>query len=655
MNDSSNLSSAVPCACLGVHGLPNLTNQMLAGGLYAFVAGTPPARYPVLATSLSRAIGDGLHCNIVVPSHPELFVERIESFGQLDLQALLRSGNVNVFEMEDEFPKKMFRFGADSFVQELEYHGIPEQSYIVFDQADELLALHDVSLALDQVDVLRKWFEQKNITALLVFSRTTAAHSATINALMDSFTGLIRLGADKSGLELTFDYWQSPEGTIAARNFHLRRNEAGFYEASSKTPATPNDTGNEDAGAVPVDDSHYFYMDPDLGSLAQQLPGVWQRVDTLVGMMHATRGKTASTIILSFYRDTRLRHLAEAVHTLRLTLGKYVRIVVQEKGASLRYQNEALLLRLGVNLVIHRDVTASRLPLLLESLRGQVFSRDVNINFEVALASVLPSRARGYLVPPRFVKEVELVLDRAENLNIPCALIVGKPKNGRQIADIITAASISRAGDLISADNENCFLFLNACPQTVLLTTLQRILGAAVEDVLEEVRFLVSRDDVSPELAALTRAIERSELPDYSALVPVPAEQEESNTMPEERTTSAPDILPPPVDTTNKRHVVQQSAIAAVAAGQSPIPVAMPAASPSIGMRGQPAPAPAAFAAAGENAISSSGIAAPVNIPQYAYNATPNEGTFGKRAVPRAVRSIAAGELLAQLKEDTVS
>lgn len=64
-------------------------------------------------------------------------------------------------------------------------------------------------------------------------------------------------------------------------------------------------------------------------------------------------------------------------------------------------------------------------PLLLDSLKGQIFSRDVSINFEAALASVLPTRLRGYLAPLRFVREVESILDQAQTLNIPCAMIIG--------------------------------------------------------------------------------------------------------------------------------------------------------------------------------------------------------------------------------------
>ncbi len=521
MNDPALLEPITPVVRIGMRGLANLTNNMIGGGLYVLIAETPSARFPMLAESLGNVLKDGMPCTVIVSAnHPDLFLQRVQSFDSSITPELVVANRLQVFEMQEEFQKTMFRFGAEGFVKELEYFGIPESSYLVFDQADELLSLHDMSMALDQVEILSKWLAQRQVTALLVFTRVTEVYSENINALMDSLTGIARLGGNRDGLELTFDYWQSPEGTIAARSYRLVTLDSGLYEATTKTMLSeqaPN--GSYEAEAEEEDaEPQFFYMDPDLGSLAKQMPGTWQRVDTLVGMMHATRVSRSATAILTFQADTNLRQLAETVHTLRLSLGHRAHIVIQEKGASLRYQNEALLLRLGVNLVIHKDVLTSRLPLLLESLRGQVFNRDVNINFEAALASVMPTRLRGYILPLRFVREVDVILDRAETLNVPCAMIIGRPNEDMTMADILMQINLSRSGDLITADNEFCYLFLNACPQAVLLATLERLLGRSVDTALNDLRFLVQRPEIDSELARLSRAADRGSLPDYSSM-----------------------------------------------------------------------------------------------------------------------------------------
>ena len=511
-------ASIMPAVRLGIRGLPNLTDNMISGGLYVLIAETPSARFPILAGNLGNALKNERPCSVIVPSQPELFLQRIEALEKMNAAALIASSRLQVFVMQEEFSKKMFRFGADAFVQELEKFEIPENSYLLFDQADELLSLHDITLALDQINILKNWFAQQRVTALLVFSRANDANSGAINALMDSMSGIARLFGDRDGLELTFDYWQSPEGTIAARNYRLSTLASGLYEAT--TPAEPFiDSGKHGVAEVKEDaEPYYFYMNPDLGSLAKQMPGIWKRVDTLVGMMHATHNTRSSTSILMYQRDTNLRQLAETVHTLRLSLGRHAKIIVQEKDASLRYQNEAFLLKLGLNLVVHREVSASRLPLLLESLNGQVFSRDVDINFEAAMASVLPATASGYVLPSRFVREVQSILERAVTLDIPCAMVVGKPAQHTSVIDILKSSGLSRPGDLITSDGECCYLFLNACPESVLLKTLSRVLRMPLDTAFDHVEFLIRGEEIQPVLAALMR---HGDQPDYSPMAGV--------------------------------------------------------------------------------------------------------------------------------------
>ncbi len=528
MNDSSSPTPLMPNVRIGIPGLPNLTNNMVQGGLYVLVAETASARFPLFASSLGCSLKDGRRCTAIVPGNPEHFLQRLETLGDMKSQGLLASGQFQLYIMQEEFSNKMFRFGTERFVAELEQFEIPENSYLLFDQADDLISLHDVSLAIEQVDILSKWLAEHKITALLAFLRVSEAHAGTINALMDYLTGIARIGGDEAGLRLGFDYWQSPDGTVAARTFQLFTLENNCYEASAKHSINESSTGESVPAEqdIPAEEPvpSYFYMDPDLGSLATQIPGNWQRVDTLVGMMHSTRNKRRAIAIFCYRPDTNLRQLAEAIHTLRINLGKFAQIIVQEKGASLRYQNEALLLRLGVNLVVHRDVQAARMPLMLGSVAGQIFSRDVDINFEAAMASVTSAALRGYQTPTRFVREVETLQERATTLSIPYALIVGRPQPGTEMLEILNHIKLSRPGDLITADSESCYLFFNACQQSVVLPTLERLLGKSVESVFEEVRFQIAKEDIAPDLSALIRNAEAGLAIDYS--------QQITNTLP---------------------------------------------------------------------------------------------------------------------------
>lgn len=511
-------SSPPPAFHLAVPGLPSLTDRMLPGWVYALVSEMPPARFPLLAGCLGSALANGRRVTIIVATSPEFFLERMVALGQSAVMEALSSGQLVLFSIRENFSKNIFRFGTEYFARELDHFGVPEDSLLIFDQADELLGLHDVSLALEQMEALKGWFDAQKATALLVFNRVPVASTAlgTLRGLMDNLAGIVRITGEREGLELMFDYWQSPEGTVAAKHFPLLTQESGLYRISARelptTVALPEQS---------LEDSepHFFYMDPDLSGLAKALPGIWRHVESLVGMLHATRGLHSPTIILSFQRNTELRPLAETVHTLRLTLGRRARIVVREKEASLRYQNEALLLRLGTNLVVHRDVAPTRLPLLLDSLRGQIFDRDVDINFDAALASAVPSGLKGYLPPARFVREVESVLSRSSVLSIPCSLVVGTPARDTSPEDVVRRVNMARPGDLVTADHDYCYLFMSGCPEANVLVAVERVLGQSVGAAFDETRFVIPHHEMKSELNSLARLAERNDLPDHSELV----------------------------------------------------------------------------------------------------------------------------------------
>ena len=447
--------------------------------------------------------------------------------GFAGVNASLETGHLQVFQLQDDFSKKMFRFGAEAFISELDHFRLPAQSYLVIDQADELLSLHDISLALEQAEALGQWARKLKVTILLVFTRvaTVSSSLATLTGLMDYLAGIVRLGGRQDGLDLTFEYWQSPDSTVAAKVFHLAILDSGNYqvkkqiaahvEAIAGTASTLSTPPSEVVETEePPEQLRYLYIDPALAVLSKQMVGQWQACDSMVSVIRAAFGSVAPTVLLSFERHSVLRDLAEAVHTLRLSLGRRARIVVIEREASLRYQNEILLLRLGTSLVVHRDVQENRIPLMLESLRGQVFNRDIEMHFDAALSSVVASAKRGYLPPASFVRETTNVVDRSELLNLPCALVIAKPSSTKACTELLTKVRVTRAGDLTTTDGNLCYIFFSGCPESSIKRALQAVLGDGVDELFADMQFIVMRPDIRARLAGLGEAVQGKTFPD---------------------------------------------------------------------------------------------------------------------------------------------
>lgn len=503
--------------------LPETTDAMIPGGVYAMIAETPPARFPVVATSMAGVMAAGLPATLLVPSSPKVFVERLSQVGFPGIDDAMDSGRVQVFQFQDDFSKKMFRFGAEAFLNELDHFRLPAQSYLVIDQADELLSLHDISLALEQAEALGSWARKLKVTVLLVFTRLAAVPSsvATLTGLMDYLSGIVRLGGHQDGLDLVFEYWQSPDGTVAAKAFGLAIQDTGVYRVKPReTVVLPEEVSTDAAVAVRPEpepeeepgDLLYLYIDSQLAAVGQQVPGIWKACDSVVGLIRAAFGTRAPCVLLVYERQTQLRDLSEAVHTLRLSLGRRARIVVIERDASLRYQNEILLLRLGTSLVVHRDVPENRIPLMLESIRGQVFNREVEMDFEAALSSVVTSAKRGYLPPATFAREITAIVDRAEMLNLPCALVIASPAGAKACTEVLTQVRVHRAGDMSTTDGEYCYLFFSGCPQSSVAKALQTV--TAERDLFAMQDIHVNRNDIRRQLTALSESTHGKQFPD---------------------------------------------------------------------------------------------------------------------------------------------
>ena len=266
----------------------------------------------------------------------------------------------------------------------------------------------------------------------------------------------------------------------------------------------------------------YFYIDPILVTLSHQMQGLWRACDSVIGIIHAAVGVKAPVVLLSFQRHDVLRNLAEAVHTLRLLLGKQANIVLVERDASLRFQSEALLLRLGASLVVHRNIPLNRIPLMLESLQGQVFNREIEMKFETALASLVASNERGYLPPTRFVAEAVNTLERLKALHLPCALVIVRGSDGLSCTALLSALHVTRAGDLTSTDGEQCFIFFGCCPENSIERALHAMAGDETKPWLQGAERVTNPADIIAHLHALDKATQDKVLADLTRPIVMP-------------------------------------------------------------------------------------------------------------------------------------
>jgi hypothetical protein len=411
------VSSTIFSVDLGVSGMRDVTANMISGGMYAIHVRTSSARFPLLASSLQSALATGLPCTVITAANPEDMLQRLQQSGGFDVDELLASNRLMVFSSLDEFSKNMFRYGAERLLRELENFGIPERSFLIFDQADELLSLHDLFLASQQIKTIAAWFKTRQITALVTFCRSNEQRIEALNALLDDLSGLARLGGDKDGIELTFTYWRTSVDVIAAQNFRLYIENLGTYAVSRRSieraiplqaevqtdepmlgladMSFPEPTAlmpTLGATIKPALSKHelpqYVYTDADLDILKDKIEGKLHRVESLVDVLHACLGNPKSVIVLTMDSATDVKELAKSVHLLRKSLGVHSQIVVREKSVSMTAAQKQIFMYSGANAVIGKETEIAQYGNFLNAIRNQIFSKEIEPNFESILARI---------------------------------------------------------------------------------------------------------------------------------------------------------------------------------------------------------------------------------------------------------------------------
>lgn len=494
------MNAALPNSRLSIPGLPPIFDDMVAGGLYAINSSSPPVRSALILHALSAAVQDS--ATLISAADPERLLLQARSIGLGDLDQALAGQRLRIFQLKEGSSKNVFRHGATRLTRELNHLKVGETNLVLFDTADELFTLQDPMIVSDQISVYQDWIRQQGRCGLLLFSQlfTNAHFASSYNTMLNHLAGAVHVESGPQGLEWEVDFWSSPSGMVASRTLAARVEPNGQLRISATARELVPDTA--EAAGPAEDEDAVFTTDSTLAGMAAQARGNWTFSDNLVALMHAARNAKAATVLLVFDRDSELRTLAQAVHMLRVSLGKRVRIVVRELNASLRYQNELLLLRLGANMILNRDMPTTRLQLSLASLKGQIFNREIDLDFDNALASVAPTKAVGALPPHTFLNECQRILEHSRELDVPCSLIRFTLEPDEAEATAMARFNLTRAGDLATAQGGFLYIFLSACPQASVLPTLRRMAGDSM-DKFASVEFAFHEADTNRLLVEL--------------------------------------------------------------------------------------------------------------------------------------------------------
>jgi cellulose biosynthesis protein BcsE len=499
------------------------------GKLYAIAAEDDGPAASLLWHTLLYASETGGPVSLV--SAPGLAANLAQSGLQKQVQHAIAGKVLSVFEM-DPPPRTAHppsaadqRARARRLAQDLAH-----QARLI-GQTPRLLIINGAEALFPALDdsTLRFWrahAEQAECALVLLFRERVRA-LATLWPLAQAFAGLVELKSRYGATSLGIFHWFHPERLQVNRSVPLRPNAQGVLAAHEATPDTQGaELAPGMAAIAPAADETRCIAMRSVFAPQEKAPTGWRITDDDLGLLQSLgEGAVAATFVLAFTPDTDFDQLARCLYTLRKRGGHRVKILVREVGSRLRYNQETLAVRLGANLVVPAELSTPRFLSLGTMVQGQVFPHGLPSSYEQALKEAMPEQERGYLPPAEFTRAVRTALAHSRVLGVQVALLRLPLAYGLLPLDALRYCKVKRAGDLCTADAASVYVFLYACRENDVDTTLERLFTLpigelftsddrllaprAIEDVLRDIDQRHASDrfpDLSGELARLLAA-----------------------------------------------------------------------------------------------------------------------------------------------------
>lgn len=414
----------------------------------------------------------------------------------------------------------------------LKRFGFRSNALYFVEGAERWLTWDDPDALAREGRLLANWCDARRIALVLLLDPSRLGSSGKRDEAVEDFigaepiqqaghlefhgacAGVARMGRTHGELLWHVDFWRTGRALTTGETRALRYTEDGRLSVAPEVS-----DGQAQAMLRLARDESRVVATKAVVARESWVPPEWEIVEDQQAAVATCVGALAATVLLDYRDRSTLEALCSAVHTLRRECGRALKIVIVERREALRHQYELLLLSLGANLIIGRELPFSRVQSLLRSLQGQLDTRPVAVDYQAALAAALTDDVRGYLPVAAYCERVKAVLARGAVLDLPHVLakITLLPEVAH--VDALAKCAPRRAGDVVTADPANLYVFLFACRLPDADIALGHIFTVPVEQLSDRVVYL-AEGSIEREIQALAEANRRTPIPDYSDLFP---------------------------------------------------------------------------------------------------------------------------------------
>lgn len=553
---------------LAIEALPDEVARLAPGYFYAIYAKPGTAACDALIWDTAKA-ANTRHVTVVLSRTRAQAAAQLRTLGfRPGVPAQGWPRNLNVLAMpeaqSENTPEGETRAGAQAGrtvafahlfggLRALKPFGFRSNALYFVEGAERWLSWDDPDALAREGRLLANWCEARRMAVVLLLDPSKIGGAPEPDETLDAFmtdeltqraghfefhgacAGMARMGRTHGELLWHVDFWRTGRALATGETRALRFTDDGHLSVAPEVV----DVQAQAALRLARDESRVVAT-RSVVSRESWVPPEWEIVDDQQAAVAVCVGAQAATVLLDYRDRSTLEALCAAVHALRRECGRALKIVVVERREALRHQYELLLLSLGANLIVGRELPFSRVQSLLRSLQGQLDTRPVAVDYQAALAAALTDDVRGYLPVPAFCERIEAVLARGAVLDLPHVLAKIALLPNVSHAEALRQCMPRRTGDVVTADAAHLYVFLFACRLPDADIALRHIFTADVHGLSDRVVYLAEAS-IEREVKALAEANRRAPIADFSDLFPSAPQRE---LQPRTRETGADEAVP---------------------------------------------------------------------------------------------------------------
>lgn len=363
----------------------------------------------------------------------------------------------------------------------------------------------------------KKWVANRRAPTVWMFVlySTLNFELQNFHPLIQAFPYIAELELVGRKINLILHHWGNKEGSIYNIRYEVIVDpKIGAFVTTNNISKIINNRN-----VTTAEDDQIVYITNACIRGLRNLPSGWIVCENWKDLEYKCAGAFAATVILDAGETRDFKNLAHTVFRLRTNHPPSFKIAIKETDYKLRTNTEEVLMKVGANEIIYKELPFSRVIRKIKSIKNVIFDDELPDDIDKALESYMPPSEGGYVDFYSFCLIVLNELKKPSIEYLSHSLVKLTLSRNTSHLECLKKINVSRQGDIITNVPNGFLVFLYACREVDVDKVLNRMFSTSITDLFDQQECYFVSDEIEQYISSLKNANSKDGLIDYSEFI----------------------------------------------------------------------------------------------------------------------------------------